>query len=342
MMRIAVVCLVLVVAAWPALASHDKTDVVTTNDGATYIGEIKSVQYATLSFKTNPAGLLSIEWRYVTGLTSKFEYRIETEGGVRHYGTLETPDKPGNLRIVSSGGATEIDLKDVVEMVPIEHGFLKRLDGSVNFGLSYTEANAAVQYNLSGDVSYRTRRNYATFSGQSIFNTQEGAESTSQNNLSLVLVQAGKKRWGGFETGQLESNPAQGYDLRSILGGGATNFLIESSRQLLNLNLGAVFNREEVTDSPDVNQSVEALVGAAFRRFKRGSHSPSVQLSLTTFTSVTDSPRFRAALNFNLGWKIVGDLTFNFQVTDNYDSNPPGEDSNSNNLSLVTSVGYTF
>ena len=71
-MRSVAVFVVLLVAALPALASHDKTDVVTTNDGATYIGEIKSVQYATLSFKTSPAGTIAIEWRYVTGMTSKF------------------------------------------------------------------------------------------------------------------------------------------------------------------------------------------------------------------------------------------------------------------------------
>ena len=69
---------------------------------------------------------------------------------------------------------------------------------------------------------------------------------------------------------------------------------------------------------------------------------PSVQMSLTTFTDVTGDRRFRATLNFNVNWKVVGDFKFNFQVIDNYDSSPPGEDSNKNNLSVVTSVGYTF
>jgi hypothetical protein len=341
-MRSVAVFVVLLVAVLPALASHDKSDVVTTKDGATYIGEIKSVLYATLNLKTSPAGTIAIEWRYVTGLTSKFEYRIETTGGIRHYGKLDPPEQPGHLRIVSSDGAIEVALADVVGIVPIEHGFFRRLSGSVNFGLSYTQANEAIQYNFSGDASYRSRRNFATATGQSIFNTQEGGESTSQHTLTLVAVQLGKKRWGGFEIGEISANPAQGYDLRTILGGGATNFLIETSRKLLSFNLGPVYNREEVTDSDDVNQSMEALVGAGFRRFKRGSHSPAIQLSLTTFTSITDSPRFRAVLNFNIDWKVVGDLKFSFQVLNNYDSNPPGEDANSNNLSLVTSVGYTF
>jgi hypothetical protein len=340
--RLDLIGLVLLVAAAPAVAGHDKSDVATTDDGSTYIGEIRSVQYATLNLDTDPAGLLSIEWRHVTGLTSKFEYRVELSGGLLHFGSLGPPEEPGQLSIVGPSGSIQVDLAEIVEIVPIEHGFWKRLDGSVNFGLTYTQANDALQYNLSGDASYRTRKSYATLSGQSIFNTQTGGETTNQHFVRLILAQMLEKQWGAFELGQIGSNPDLGYDLRIILGGGATNFLIESSRKMLSVNLGVVYNREEVTGSSGVDNSAEALVGIAFRRFKRGSHSPSVQLDLGTFTNITETPRFRATLNFNVGWKIVGDFKFNFQVIDNYDSDPPGTAPNNNDLSLVTSVGYTF
>jgi hypothetical protein len=118
--------------------------------------------------------------------------------------------------------------------------------------------------------------------------------------------------------------------------------VVESSKELFGLNLGAVYNREQVTDGSEVDDSAEALLGFSFWRFKLGSHSPSVQMSLTTFTDLTGDRRFRATFNFNVNWKVVGDFKFNFQVIDNYDSRPPGEDSNKNNLSVVTSVGYTF
>ena len=140
-MRHTLVGLVLAIAATPALAGHDKTDIVTTHDGSTYVGEIKSVKYATLNLNTGPAGLLAIEWRHVTGLTSKFQYRVELSGGVRHFGSLGPPKEHGHLSIVSDSGTVEVDLADVVEITPIAHGFWKRLDGSVNFGLQ----RAAVQ-----------------------------------------------------------------------------------------------------------------------------------------------------------------------------------------------------
>ena len=340
--RLGVIGFVLVTAVAPAWAGHDKTDIAKTEDGSIYIGEIKSVQYATLTLSTHAASTLSIEWRHVTSLESKFEYRIELPGGVRHFGTLGHSEKPKHLSIVTPSGTIEVELAEVAQIVPIEHGFWKRMDGSVNFGFSFTQANEAIQYNLSGDAFTRTPKTYTSLSGQSIFNTQEGGEATDQHSLTLVSARIGKKKWGSFGLGGLQSNADQGYDLRSVVGGGATYFFIEGSGKFLLLILGPVYNREEVTDSSEVDDSAEALVGLAFRRFKRGSHSPSVLFSLETYTNLSETPRFRTALNFQVSWKVIGNFSFSVQVNNNYDSDPPGTDPNKNNLVMTSSVGYTF
>ena len=116
--KLAAVGLAWMLAAVPAVASHDKSDIVSTAEGGTYVGEIKSVQYATLSLKTSPAGTLSIELRHVTGMISKYEYRIELNGGKRHFGTLGPPTKPGHLSIVGSEGALEVEFSEIVSIVP--------------------------------------------------------------------------------------------------------------------------------------------------------------------------------------------------------------------------------
>lgn len=329
-------------AAFPVLASHDKSDVVTLDDGSKLIGEIKSVLSANLSLHTNAAGTIAIEWRHVTGVVSKFDYRVEVTGGASYFGSLGTPSETGKVAIVTSTGTTEVALDDVVSIYPVEHGFWNRFDGSINFGLSYTQANSTLQYNLSADATYRTRKTYATTSLQSIFNRQTGAQTTNQNYFELTVAQLTRKNWSPFELAQLQSNPDQGYDLRTVLGGGGVYFIKQTEFRLALFNVGLVYNREEVTSSPDVDTSAEVMAGVAFRRFKRGSHSPRIDLSLVTFTDVTGDRRFRASFNFNISWKIVGDLTINFQVRNNYDSSPPEEGANKNDISVVTSVGYTF
>jgi hypothetical protein len=118
--------------------------------------------------------------------------------------------------------------------------------------------------------------------------------------------------------------------------------LIESSRERLNLDAGVVYNGEIVTGSSEKNHSAEALLGMSYKHFKRSSHSPSVQLSLLTFTTISGGSRFRAVFNSSVSWKVIGDFTVSVQLNESYDTDPPGTDSNKNDLSLVTSVGYTF
>ena len=341
--RLAIITIALALTTTPAVAGHLKTDIATIDEGSILYGEIRSVKYATLTLKTDAAGTLDIEWRRITSLTSKYQYLVELTGGSRHYGTLEPPTKHRHLKVVGSEETIEVPLSDVVRLAPIEETFFDRLKGSLNFGLTYTQSNQALQYNFSFDASYRSRKNYGTFSVSSIFSTQNDVESTQQSNIELMLAQVTQGNWGPFELGVLQSNPDQGYDLRSLLGGGGTRFFIENSAYLLALNLGAVYNREEVTDSVDVNDSVELLTAISFRRYKRHSHSPAIETALSIFTDISDPERRnRAVFNFVIAWKIISDYTFNFQLKDSYDSNPPGVDASKNNVVVVTSIGYIF
>ena len=341
-MRHTVTGIILLLAATHAVAGHPKTDIAMIDDGSILYGEILSVKYATLSLKTDAVGILNIEWRRITGLISKYEYQVEVTGGTRHYGRLESHDKPMYLKVVGSAGTFEFKLSDVVRLSPIEDTFWDRLNGSLNFGLTYTQANGALQYNLGYDANYRSRKNYATLTASSIFNTQDDAESTQQSYIQLLMAQVSIGKWGPFELAAVQSNPDQGYDLRTLLGAGASRFFVESTTHLFALNLGAVYNREEVTNSVEVDNTSELLTGISFRRYKRDAYSPGVETSLNIFSDFSSNDRHRAVFKFNVAWKIIHDYVFNFQVNDSYDSSPPGEDSSNNNVVVVTSIGYTF
>lgn len=341
-MRLVVITIVLFLIVTPAIARHSKTDVATIDDGSTFIGEILSVQYATLTLKTDAAGTLNIEWRRITGLTSKFEYQVELADGRRHYGTLEPTDEAKHIKVVGTAGTIEVKMSDVVQLAPIEHDFWDRINGSLTFGLSYTQTNGALQYNVGYDANYRSRKNYGKFSASSIFNSQDDAESTQQSYIQLLLAQVRKEKWGPFELAAIQSNPDQGYDIRTLLGGGASRFLIEDSVYLLALNLGAVYNREEVTNSDEVDNNAELLTGLSFRHYKSNAHSPAIETSLNIFTDTNPDHRHRATFKFNVAWKIIHDFTFNFRITDSYDSNPPGVGASNNNIVVVTSIGQTF
>ena len=136
--------------------------------------------------------------------------------------------------------------------------------------------------------------------------------------------------------------PTQGYDQRYIAGGGAVYFLIEDSFQYLAVNLGAVYNREYVTGDSNIDSSAEAIAAITYELFKRRSHSPNLQVSLQTFPSLTEQSRVRAQFKFTLQWSLIKNFQFSFEINNRYDSQPPGDDGNNNDLSVVNSVGYTF
>ena len=152
MLRAGIIALVLVVAPCPAAAGHDKTDVATTDDGSIYVGEIKSVQYATLTLNTNAAGLIDLEWRYVTGLTSKFEYRVELSAGGRLLGRLGPPEEAGNLSIPRPGIRSAAHRRGRLGGTSERRGDTRSRVPAVQAELSLTERGCGKQRSIAGDL----------------------------------------------------------------------------------------------------------------------------------------------------------------------------------------------
>jgi hypothetical protein len=324
------------------VAAHDKTDVVVLTNGDRYTGEIKSVEQDVLTLSTHAASTISLKWTHIASLTSSYDYRVEVTSGEHYFGSLAAPDKFGEVKIVGPAETHSVPMSDIFTVLPIDHGFWRKLHGSVNFGFSYTQSNQAVQYSLSADSRYWTRKILGQVQLNSNFNTQEDAESASQQSLSARLTRTLKERSGLFGVAQLQSNPAQGFDLRTIIGGGYDRFLMKRSNGYFIVSAGLVYDRELVTESSRVDNTAEALVGLQFADYSDDHPKRTITLSFYTFSNITESPRFRAQLNFSLSWTVFHNFNVSINLIDNYDSRPPTLDALKNDLSLNTSIGYTY
>jgi len=343
--RAAALLLGLSFVAGPAVASHPKTDIVTLDSGDRFHGEIKKVEQGTLTLKTDAVGTISVKWTHVASLVSKYRYEVEATSGERYFGTLAEPDENGLLKIVGLASVHDMPLADVFWLLPIEDSFWKNLDGSINSGFSYTQSNEAVQYSLSADVEYVSRKVGGSLQLSSIFNTSKDAESASQQSLSLIMWRPLKAVDGRLTlsgVGQFQSNPNQGYDLRSVGGGGVGLFLRQMSGGFTLINAGVAGDREEVTDSTEVTTDVSLLLGLKFSRYRKDFPKYNIGLGVSTFTYMTDWPRFRAQVDFKLSFEVVHSLTVSLNVMDSYDSQPATADASNNDLSVTSSLGYTF
>lgn len=327
--------------AGPA-AAHDKTDVVVLTNGDRLTGEIKGLSQAILKLDTDAGGTLSLEWPHIAGLTSAFDYQVEVTAGERYFGSLQTTATSGELTIVSADASTTVKLSDVFQIAPIGRGFWKRLNANVNLGFSYTQSNEAFQYSLNAAAQYQNRRYLGLGQLNSIFNTQEGADSTRQQYFGFRLTRTLKKVSGVYGVVQFQSNPDQGYDLRSILGGGYDRFLLHRESGFLIANVGVVYDREQIVGSSEVDASAEVTFGLQFSNYTLDHPSRTITIGFDTFTNVTDTPRFRAQLHFSLTWEIINNFNVGITLIDTYDSRPPTAEAETNDASLTFSVGYTY
>lgn len=340
--RCSVVFVALLASASVVVAGHPKIDVVVLKNGDHLVGEIKSLQDGLLSFKTDASGTISLKWSHIASVTSKFEYQFETTGGDRYYGSLGEPEKAGEARIVGESGAEDLPLVDIVMIATIESGFWKKLDGSIDLGVNYTQSNRALQFSFSGDASYRTHKRVEVLQWNSIYNTQRGGESASQQSVGYRHTRFAGPKMNFFGLGVLESNPAQGFDLRSSLGGGAGWSVTRKPSGGLGAVGGLVYVREQVVDSPRVDNSAAALLGIDYANYSYDHPKRTLTLGVYVFTNVTDTPRVRAQINGKISWEVIHNFKVGITITESYDSRPPEVGADQNSFSLVLSVGYTF
>ena len=66
-------------AAW----GHSKTDLITVNTGGTLTGAINNMAAGKLSLSTDYAGAISIKWREIEQIKSRYFYGVRLDQGER-------------------------------------------------------------------------------------------------------------------------------------------------------------------------------------------------------------------------------------------------------------------
>jgi len=181
------VLLVLLLASVRPASAGPKTDTVTLYNGNTLTCEIKLLESGRLQASTDDLGTVSIEWDKVRSLTAPRFFRVEMANGQRLFGRLASKS-PGMLDVEGPAVSMQVAMRSVVYLAPIQNGFWRRLDGSLDLGLSYTQSSGVAQYSLSSTATYRLRRTEFTLSGSSNFTRQKAADNTSRHNLDFATI----------------------------------------------------------------------------------------------------------------------------------------------------------
>lgn len=338
----------------PPLAA-EKTDVVVFKNGDRLTGEVKRLERGRLSLKTDATDTIQIEWEDVASVRASETFDVETRTGERYFGSLAPADEGGKLEVADELDSWTLELRSVVRLTPLEAGFWKRVDGSLDLGFSFTEADDRTQFSFGAEAEYRTRKYLRSLNLSSVVVSQPqrevddggdgGVDEVSETNRSdLSLFVTRYLRWPrrhflGFAT--LQHNEELGIDLRSLVGAGAGWYVVQSNTEVLGLAAGMAVSREELAGSDPSQENLEAFLGLQFQSFKFDTPGRDVDITLAVFPSLSDSGRVRAELNARVRWEIVKDFFFGLSLLESYDNEPPTGAVKSD-LTLTTSLGWTF
>jgi putative salt-induced outer membrane protein YdiY len=321
-------------------------DVVVLKNGDRLTGEIKGLQRGELRIKADyMAEAVRLDWARIERLESKSAFIVSLVDGqlftnvirLLPAGSVEI----ANFVIGSDDKSLRIPQVDVIRIVPAEPGFFKRLEGSIDFGFSYTSGNEQYQTQLTATTTYRTGDHSFTTSVDSAFSGQPDADSTTRNQFTFDYRRQLTPRWYAGGIFDLLQSDQQSLKLRTSAGGLVGRNLLQTEHSRLSVFGGLVGTRENYSTSigePN-NTSADALAGVDFTTFRF--KTTDIRSRINLFPSLTTPGRMRLQATSDLRIKIVKDLYWGFHLYENFDSKPPVR-ADRNDLGVSTSLGWKF
>ena len=335
----------LLMTAVTVFAKHDD-DVVILKNGDRLTGEIKGLQRGELRIKADyMAESVRLDWAKVEKIESKSTYMIWLVDGTQFTNVMRmlptNSAATNNFIIGNAGDVVSVKQMDVLRIAPVEARFWKQLEGSVDFGLSYTSGNDQYQTELVATTTYRTGSHSFTTSIDSAFTGQPRGDSTSRNQFTFDYRKQLNQRWFTGGLFDLLSSDQQSLNLRTTVGGLIGRNVKQSENTRFSVFGGIAGTREKYSASLGKPRTVnaDAIAGFDFTTFRF--KTTDVRSRFVAFPSLTTPGRTRLQLTSDLHIKIVSDLYWGFHLYENFDSKPPVR-ADKNDLGVSTSLGWKF
>lgn len=331
----------LIVAALSTPAQAQRTDVVTLNNGDRVTGEVSSLDRGRLEYKTDDQGTLYIEWDKVATVTAAGQFDVGTSDGRRFVGSLRT-DANRTLVVVEAVGVVSLPMAEVTDIFQIGRSFWKKLDGSIDVGFSYTRSSEIAQLNANTSVVYRRPSFEARVTGSATATQTSDEEGRDdRGTLQFSYLRYRGARWFVGGGAGLETNESLGIKLRSQVNAAVGQRLVNSNRAQLWLGGGLAFNNEQGVDT-EATENLEAILSFRTSYYAYDFPNTNLDVSLQYYPSLSDFGRQRLQFDASVRREIWKDVTLSVNVFDTFDSDPPSEDADQNDVGVVFSFGFSF
>lgn len=320
-------------------------DVVILKNGDRLTGEIKGLQSGELRFKAGyMAEAVRLDWSKVERLESKSTFMIWLVDGKLVTNVMRLLPEHSNATanfLIGSDQAIRVHQLDVIRIAPADRHFWKQLEGSIDFGFSFTSGNDQYQTQVAATTTYRTGDHSFTVSADSAFSGQPEGDSSRRYQFSFDYRKRLSDRWYVGSLFDLLHSTQQSLDLRTSVGGLIGRNLKQTDHTRLSAYGGIVGTREKYSTllgTPE-QTNADGLAGVDFATFRFSKTDIRSRFSL--FPSISTPGRMRLQATTDLRIKIVKDLWWGFHIYENFDSKPPVR-ADKNDLGVSTSLGWKF
>jgi putative salt-induced outer membrane protein YdiY len=328
---------------FPAQAA--RKDVVVMNNGDHFTGQVKRLHNGLLFLETAyVSGNIALDWNQVQSVQSTAVYRIVLNNGKILEGKIEraSGEKASSDDVMIHEATEEVQLPAtaITSIETKKPTFWRQLQGSIDFGYSYTSGNGQSTLNLDTDATYKTKAWEVVTSLSSTFSGQSGASSTNVQELDTTFAKfLNRNSFVASLTDFLHSS-RQDLNLRTTLGGGYGRYLKRTTNSSLAWLGGIVYINESFDSAGQPSdQSMEAVGGLTYSyvRFDVGEFDSQLRL----FPGLTDTGRVRLTTNNSLTIKLRNNFQLQFTFWDNFDSRPPTT-ARKNELGISSGIGWSF
>ncbi|HEY7189198.1 MAG TPA: DUF481 domain-containing protein [Vicinamibacterales bacterium] len=310
-------------------------DVVQVKNGDRIKGDVVELERGDLEFSTVAAGTIEITWSEVVRLSSIQMLDIELSSGMRYTGTVSSPED-GQLVIQTASGPTmPIPLSDIAHIRVVGATFFERTTGEVDFGLTWTKSSTT--YSFDGSATNRTRSYETELTIDSWLSDQDDGVTEKRNNIELDFRRLLSRRWYAMGMGHFQQDDELELDWRTVIGGGAGRWLIDTGSTELSVEGGLDYNSERYTSADDTDHSAEVFGGVDWlwtRAPTEVDADARIELSL-------DRSRVRLEFEGKVRRDIFRDLYWSVRAFDDFDSDPPADRPRST-FGLAIGVGWSF
>ncbi len=230
-------------------------------------------------------------------------------------------------------------LEDIVYFTQFKDGFKNRFDALLELGFNYTKAQNLAQFSSRNSVSYKTDKSTIQASYNFIRSSQSNAETVKRSDGLLSYNRLLFRKWYFTTSLATLANTEQKIDIRANTQIGIGNYIFSTNRAYWGVRLGVNNNLEKFENESDARNSWEGTLGTELNIYDVGDLD--MTLVFTGYSSLTESKRYRADINFDIKYDLPFDFFIRTGISFNYD-NKPALNASTSDYVIRSGIGWEW